>query len=185
MVSAMAEGWEEMAAISAMWLLRNFQATKERMAVIATILATVTICCLENRLVRPDSGLRRLNCGCMGLRLRIQPPASMPDSTAAAVVTAATPREIFRPRLPMDSMRSIIRAGVLAVCASNASCWASAMRRCWIRGSAPISIISAPVPRMARWDRSRERAPWPSERVFCSLRSVAGRFLSWLESMAQ
>src|SRR5256885_2959796 len=68
MDSAMAEGCEEMAAISARWLLRNFQATKERMAVITTIFTTVTICCLENRLVRPDSGLRRLNCGWMGDR---------------------------------------------------------------------------------------------------------------------
>src|SRR5256885_7685651 len=98
MDSAMAEGCEEMAAISARWLLRNFQATKERMAVITTIFTTVTICCLENRLVRPDSGLRRLNCGWMGLRLRDQPPASMPDTTAPPVGTAGTHKGNFRPR---------------------------------------------------------------------------------------
>src|SRR5256885_11134702 len=90
MDSAMAEGCEEMAAISARWLLRNFQATKERMAVITTIFTTVTICCLENRLVRPDSGLRRLNCGWVGLRLRIHPPARLPATTAAPRVTAGT-----------------------------------------------------------------------------------------------
>src|SRR5256885_5794917 len=118
-----------MAAISARWLLRNFQATKERMAVITTIFTTVTICCLENRLVRPDSGLRRLNCGWVGLRLRIQPPASMPHTHAAPLGTAATNQENFKPRLPPDSMRSLIRAGGLAVCAAQAQFLASGIGR--------------------------------------------------------
>src|SRR5256885_15427663 len=91
MDSAMAEGCEEMAAISARWLLRNFQATKERMAVITTIFTTVTICCLENRLVRPDSGLRRLKRGWMGLRLRIQPPGRLPGTRPPPRGTGGTP----------------------------------------------------------------------------------------------
>ena len=85
-------------------------------------------------------------------------------------------------QLAFDSA-TVMAPGAMTVAASNASCWP--MARCmWsISRGASMSMQAAPAPSIARWDRSRERAPWPSSRVFCSLRSDAGRLFSWLDSM--
>ena len=86
---AMGEGCSTKVATLSMLLPTNFQATAVRMPVISTILATLAICCLENKLAKPEMGLRRLNWGVMGLPLKIQPPAPMALIKAAPPVKAA------------------------------------------------------------------------------------------------
>ena len=83
-----------------------FQATADRMAVISTILSTFAICCLENRLAVPEMGLRRLNCGVMGLKLKTQPPAPMALSRAAALITIEKTALATRPTTDMPCSRA-------------------------------------------------------------------------------
>ncbi len=175
---AAGEGWSTKTATWSMLPPKYFQATAARMLVISTILATLAICCLENRLAAPEMGLRRLNCGVIGLRLKIQPPAPIALTNAAAPVRVAKAALARMPINAMPCSRVSMYAGVCTVVASNTSCCPMACSIWSNSGCAKTSMLAAPVPRMARCDRSRERATWPSVRAFWSLRSVAGRLRS-------
>jgi len=180
---ARADGWSTTCTTCSMPWLKYFQATTVSTAVMSTILATLAICCLENRLAKPERGLSLLNWGATGLRLKIQPPAATALTTAAPQVSTAKSTLASRPTTTMSCRRVSMEWGADTAAALKLSCWPRANCSRSMSGRASTSMASAPMPRMARWERSRERAVWPSSRAFCSLRSVAGRFLSWLESM--
>ena len=94
--------------------------------------------------------------------------------------------KITQPRMPttaISTSRSSINCGTSTVSALKDICLLMAMRRCCIRVGPPMITINEPMPNTARWPRSRERDVCPSLRVFCSFLSVAGRDLSWLDSM--
>ena len=93
------------------------------MDVMSTILATLASCCFANRLVKPVMGFRRLNCGVMGLVLKIQPPAPMALMTAAMLVSTANTTLATSPTMTTACMRSSMLPGVMTVRESKTSCW--------------------------------------------------------------
>gem|GEM_PF-5016674 len=107
---------------------RCFQATKVKIALSSSIFATCASCCLVNRLPTPVKGLRRLNCGVIGLKLNTQPPAPIALSTAAPPVSAANRALASSPIQAMSCSRTNMLAGASTVAASNAN-WRS-MARC-------------------------------------------------------
>ena len=113
----------------------------------------------------------------------VRPEAAQVLATEAAPVSRANTRLAAMPMPSMLCSRSSIWAGAITVAELKLNC--RPMARCmWsMSGGMNSSRPTAPAPRMARCDRSRERALWPSSRAFCSLRSDAGRLFSWLDSM--